>query len=95
MGINYTITLKEDSTFEYFWKTGLVWGTTNGTWSFEQGNLILNSDLQPEQAGQKYNQITLTDTLGPYEFFSNELWRARKGKLKELEYGRTYLKTEE
>lgn len=34
-GVGSSIELKKDKTFEYNWQTGLVWGTTFGTWKRE------------------------------------------------------------
>jgi hypothetical protein len=43
-GIGSTIEFKEDKTFTYAWVTGLLNGTTEGTWSVSGKKIILNSD---------------------------------------------------
>jgi hypothetical protein len=43
-GIGSTIEFKEDKTFTYTWVTGLLNGTTEGTWSVLGKKIILNSD---------------------------------------------------
>ena len=43
-GIGSTIEFKEDKTFIYNWVTGLLNGTTEGTWSLSGKKIILNSD---------------------------------------------------
>ena len=43
-GIGSTIEFKEDKTFTYTWVTGLLNGTTEGTWSLSGKKIILNSD---------------------------------------------------
>ena len=44
-----TIELKADQTFEYNWQTGLILGTTFGTWEREGTKITLNSKLQPNK----------------------------------------------
>lgn len=43
-GVGLTIEFKEDKTFTYTWVTGLINGTTEGTWSVSGKKIILNSD---------------------------------------------------
>ena len=43
-GIGSTIEFKEDKTFIYNWVTGLLSGTTEGTWFVSGKKIILNSD---------------------------------------------------
>ncbi|MFY7987733.1 MAG: hypothetical protein ACOVNP_02535 [Flavobacterium sp.] len=43
-GVGSTIEFKEDRTFIYTWVTGLLNGTTEGTWSVSGKKIILNSD---------------------------------------------------
>ena len=43
-GVGLTIEFKEDKTFTYTWVTGLLNGTTEGTWSVSVKKIILNSD---------------------------------------------------
>jgi hypothetical protein len=43
-GIGSTIEFKEDKTFIYTWVTGLINGTTEGTWSISGKKIILNSE---------------------------------------------------
>lgn len=47
-GVGASIELKKDGVFEYNWVTGLINGTSIGTWTVEGRKLILNSDLQPD-----------------------------------------------
>ena len=42
--VGSTIEFKEDKTFTYTWVTGLLKGTTEGTWSIYGKKIILNSD---------------------------------------------------
>jgi len=46
-GVAMTIELKEDGTFKYKWRNGLISGTTFGKWRRKGASVILNSDLQP------------------------------------------------
>ena len=43
-GVGSTVEFKEDKTFTYTWVTGLINGTTEGTWSVSGKKIILNSD---------------------------------------------------
>lgn len=43
-GVGSTIEFKEDKKFTYSWVTGLLSGTTEGTWSISGKKIILNSD---------------------------------------------------
>ncbi|MDX9705821.1 MAG: hypothetical protein RBT46_08970 [Weeksellaceae bacterium] len=43
-GVSSGIEFKEDKTFTYTWVTGLLNGTTEGTWSVSGKKIILNSD---------------------------------------------------
>ena len=43
-GVGSTIEFKESRTFIYTWVTGLLNGTTEGTWSVSGKKIILNSD---------------------------------------------------
>lgn len=43
-GVGSTIEFKDDKTFTYAWLTGLLNGTTEGTWSVSGKKIILNSD---------------------------------------------------
>ena len=43
-----SIKLNKDSSFVYNWQGGLVYGETTGKWIIKDKELILNSDLQPE-----------------------------------------------
>ncbi|WP_430937300.1 hypothetical protein [Saccharicrinis sp. 156] len=43
-----SIRLNKDSSFVYNWQGGLVYGETKGKWKIKDKELILNSDLQPE-----------------------------------------------
>ena len=43
-GVGSTIEFKEDKTFTYTWVTGLLNGTTEGTWAVSGKKIILNSD---------------------------------------------------
>ena len=47
-GVGTSIELKKDGVFEYNWVTGLINGTTIGTWTVEGKKIKLNSDLQPD-----------------------------------------------
>lgn len=61
-GVGSSIELKKDKTFEYNWQTGLVWGTTFGTWKREGKKIILNSELQPSPSGIEDYEIIKTET---------------------------------
>ena len=43
-GVGSGIEFKEDKTFAYTWVTGLLNGTTEGTWTVSGKKIILNSD---------------------------------------------------
>lgn len=43
-GVGLTIEFKEDKTFTYTWVTGLLNGTTEGTWAVSGKKIILDSD---------------------------------------------------
>ena len=43
-GIGSTVEFKKDKTFTYTWVTGLINGTTEGTWSISGKKIILNSE---------------------------------------------------
>lgn len=85
-----TIELNDDLTFEYLWHQGLNGGTTIGTWKLAGNKIILNSDMQPEEPGTKSRGFSLTDSLPPYEYFSNELWKFKKGQLIDRSGKRTF-----
>lgn len=59
-GAESTIELKADQTFKYNWQTGLIGGTTFGTWEREGAKIILNSELQPSENGIQKFEITNT-----------------------------------
>lgn len=56
-GIASNITLNKDSTFIYNWQTGLIGGTTSGTWQREGAKITLNSDIQPTENGTEDYEI--------------------------------------
>jgi hypothetical protein len=60
-GIGSTIELKTDQTFEYNWQTGLIGGTTFGTWEKEGTRITLNSNLQPPKNGTEDFEIIETE----------------------------------
>jgi hypothetical protein len=60
-GVGSTIELKADQTFEYNWQTGLIWGTTIGTWEIEGAKITLNSELQPSENGIETFEIIKTE----------------------------------
>ncbi len=45
-GIGSRIEFNEDKTFIYTWVTGLLKGTTEGTWSISGKKIVLNSELK-------------------------------------------------
>ena len=47
-GVGASIELKKDGVFEYNWVTGLINGTTIGTWTLEGRKIKLNSEFQPD-----------------------------------------------
>jgi len=61
-GVGAEITLEADSTFTYEWYQGLIGGTTSGKWKQNGNTLILNSDLQPEDAIQSCKVIEVSST---------------------------------
>jgi hypothetical protein len=60
-GLEYTIELKEDQTFEYNWQMGLISGTTFGTWKKEETKIIFNSERQPSEKGIEDYEIIMTE----------------------------------
>ncbi|NEV95065.1 carboxypeptidase-like regulatory domain-containing protein [Psychroflexus sp. YR1-1] len=60
-GIGSTIELKADQTFEYNWQTGLIRGTTFGTWEKDGTQITLNSNLQPPENGIENFEIIETE----------------------------------
>lgn len=42
-----------NSTFQYNWQGGLIYGKTSGKWRLEKNNIILNSEFQPSKEKQK------------------------------------------
>jgi len=56
-GIGAHIELKEDSTFIYNWRQGLLAGTTEGGWKLKNKVLILNSHEQPPLLKEKDFEI--------------------------------------
>lgn len=60
-GIGSTIELKADQTFEYNWQSGLILGTTFGTWEKEGTKITLNSHLQPPENGIEDFEIIETE----------------------------------
>ncbi len=56
-GVGSSIELKENQTFEYNWQTGLIGGTTCGTWKREGNKISLKSEFQPSQKGTDYEII--------------------------------------
>ena len=59
-GVGSTIKLEADQTFEYKWQTGLIGGTSIGTWKKEGNKITLNSDLQPPEKGIQNFEIIET-----------------------------------
>ena len=59
-GVGSTIKLEADQTFEYNWQTGLIGGTSIGTWKKEGNKITLNSDLQPPEKGIQNFEIIET-----------------------------------
>ena len=48
-GVSSTVEFKEDKTFIYTWVTGLLKGTTEGTWSFLDNKIVLNSNRKKSE----------------------------------------------
>ena len=59
-GVGSIIKLEADQTFEYNWQTGLIGGTSIGTWKIEGNKITLNSDLQPPEKGIQNFEIIET-----------------------------------
>lgn len=51
------ITLYSDSTFRYNWQSGLIQGTTLGSWTQKRNSIILNSHLQPDKSVNDFEVI--------------------------------------
>jgi hypothetical protein len=47
------LNLNTDSTFQYNWQGGLMFGKTHGKWRLEKNKIILNSEFQPTKEKQK------------------------------------------
>ena len=62
-GVDSRISLNKNKTFKYEWGTGLISGITNGKWKYEDGFIVLHSELQPDDKEFK-NQ---------YKILKNEL----------------------
>jgi hypothetical protein len=60
-GVAASIELKNDGIFEYNWVTGLISGTTNGTWTFDGQKINLNSEIQPDNNLNKDFEIILIE----------------------------------
>jgi hypothetical protein len=60
-GVGASIQLKKDGVFEYNWVTGLVNGTTIGTWTLERRKIKLNSEFQPYTDLKKDFEIIKTE----------------------------------
>ena len=56
--LNKYIDLFDDSSFEYRWQMGLLYGKTTGMWKLEGKRIILNSDKQPLEKGAKKYEIS-------------------------------------
>jgi len=48
-GVGSTVEFNEDKTFIYTWVTGLLKGTTEGTWSFSDNKIVLNSNRKKSE----------------------------------------------
>ncbi|WP_445712669.1 hypothetical protein [Flavobacterium sp.] len=48
-GVGSTVEFNEDKTFIYTWVTGLLKGTTEGTWSFSDNKIVLNSNRKDSE----------------------------------------------
>jgi hypothetical protein len=60
-GVGASIELKKDGVFEYNWVTGLINGTTIGTWTLEGRKIKLNSEFQPDSDLNKDFEIIWTE----------------------------------
>ena len=66
-GVGSTIEFKESRTFIYTWVTGLLKGTTEGTWSFSDNKIVLNSNRK-ESEDVKFKILENSDNNS--DFFS-------------------------
>jgi len=60
-GVGASLELKKDRVFEYNWVTGLINGTTIGTWTIEGKKIKLNSNLQSNLDLSKDFEINKTE----------------------------------
>lgn len=47
-GVASSFEFYDDCTFEYYWIMGLIWDTTRGTWTKQNGKIYITSKYQPE-----------------------------------------------
>lgn len=66
-GIGSTVEFKKDKTFTYTWVTGLINGTTEGTWSISGNKIFLNSNRKESEL-IKYRILENSDNNS--DFFS-------------------------
>lgn len=66
-GVGSTIEFKDDKTFTYAWVTGLLNGTTEGTWSVSGKKIILNSDRKKSDVIKFKILENLENNLGFYK----------------------------
>lgn len=66
-GVGSTVEFNEDKTFIYTWVTGLLKGTTEGTWSFSDNKIVLNSNRK-ESEDVKFKILENSDNNS--DFFS-------------------------
>ncbi len=74
--INKHIKFFEDSTFEYHWQMGLLFGETIGRWKLDGEKIILNSNKQPLEKGAKKYEVSrlereTSDSLRVGVFYMN------------------------
>lgn len=61
-GVGSTMELNEDQTFKLKWHSGLISGTTIGSWTKKGDKIILNSELQPSEDEDRGFDILKTVT---------------------------------
>lgn len=47
-GVASSFEFYDNGTFEYYWITGLIWDTTRGTWTKQNGKIYITSEFQTE-----------------------------------------------